>query len=199
MSTQKILLVLGAGPNIGQNLATHFSAAGYAVALVSRNGSAAHDSTTTTNTGNPASTSTAPPLHLRADLSDPSCVPAIFATVRATLGGPPTVVVYNAAALTPPTDPENLFTVPLGRLESDMAVMNTSAYVAAGQAVDGFVAADSGTNDNAPKAFIYTGAILAAVALPESRLVTLGSGKSAASYWVGAASEAFKGRGFRCV
>ena len=36
MNTQKILLVLGAGPNIGQNLAKRFKAAGYGVALVSR-------------------------------------------------------------------------------------------------------------------------------------------------------------------
>lgn len=182
METQKILLVLGAGPNIGQSLAKHFKAAGYRVVLVSRSVAA--------NEITPDGTMT-----LRADLKDSSSVPALFETVKAKFGGPPTVVVYNAAALTVPKDPANIFTVPVESLEDDMAIMNTSAFIAAGQAVAGFKASRS----NAPKAFIYTGNILAAVAPPVPRLVTLGSGKSAASYWIGAASGLFKSEGYKSV
>ena len=182
MNTQKILLVLGAGPNIGQNLAKRFKAAGYGVALVSR--SVAANGITSDGI-----------VTLRADLRDSSSVTALFETVKEKLGGPPTVVVYNAAGLTVPKDPANIFTVPVEDLKADMAIMNTSAYVAAGQAVAGFKASRS----NAPKAFIYTGNIFAAVAPPESRVVTLGSGKSAASFWIGVASGLFKPKGYKLV
>jgi NAD(P)-dependent dehydrogenase (short-subunit alcohol dehydrogenase family) len=180
MDTRKILLVLGAGPNIGRNLAERFKTAGYNVVLVSR--SVAADGITSDGT-----------MTLRADLKDSSSVIALFEAIKAKLGGPPTVVVYNAAGLTVPKDLANMFTVPVESLEDDMAIMNTSAYVAAGQAVAGFKA----SRNNAPKAFIYTGNILAAVAPPEPRLVTLGSGKSAASYWIGVASSLFKSEGYK--
>jgi NAD(P)-dependent dehydrogenase (short-subunit alcohol dehydrogenase family) len=183
MDSQKILLVFGAGPNIGLSLAERFKAAGYKVVLVSRS---IRDTEERTPYGD---------LTLQADLKDYSSVPTIFATVKAKLGGSPTVVVYNAAGLTMPKDLANIFTVPVESLEDDLAVMNTSAYVAAGQAVEGFTASQNDT----PKAFIYTGNILAAVALPVPRLTTLGSGKSAASYWIGAASLLFKDRGFKLV
>lgn len=179
-SQTKILLVLGAGKNIGHGVTEKFRSAGYRVALVSRS---AKDGETTPEGD----------LTLRADLSDPSSVPHVFAAVRKTLGGPPNVVLYNAAALTPPSDPQNPFTIPLEKFEQDLAVLNTSAYIAAGEAVAGFEEAKA----DVPKAFIYTGNLLAGATAPLPILVGLGTGKSAASYWIGSASGFYKEKGYK--
>ncbi|KAH8665423.1 hypothetical protein BGZ61DRAFT_431325 [Ilyonectria robusta] len=179
-SQTKIVLVLGAGKNIGQGVAQKFRSAGYRVALVSRSA----EDRGTTSEGDTT---------LRADLSNPSSVPSIFTAVKEILGGPPNVVVYNAAALTPPTDPQNPFTVPIEALERDLSVLNTSAYVAAREAVAGFEATAAGL----PKAFIYTGNGLAGATSPLPLLVGLGTGKSAASYWVGSASAFYKEKGYK--
>ena len=183
MNGSKILLVLGAGPNIGRSLAQRFKEAGYKVALVSRS---ANDGEVTPDGF----------LMLQADLSKPSSIPTIFETVFKQLGGHPTVVVYNTGALTIPEDLTNIFSVPIEKLEADLAVMNTSAYLAARQAVAGF---ENSANNDAPNAFIYTGNNLSVITQPVPRLVTLGSGKSAASYWVGVASKTFRDKGYRYV
>lgn len=180
MSALRILLVLGAGKNIGQGVAKSFKAAGYKIALVSRGASDGQ----TTSEGI---------LTLRGDLSKPTTVPALFKTVTEKLGGAPTVVIYNAAAVTMPSDKTNPFTVPVEALESDMAVMNTSAYVAAREAVAGFAALP----EDVPKAFIYTGNMLAAVSLPSAAFVGLATGKSAAASWIGSASKIFKDKGYK--
>lgn len=180
MAASKILLVLGAGKNIGQSLANGFKAAGYQVALVSRS---AVDSQITPEGF----------LTIKGDLKNPASILAIFETVKSKLGGPPTTVVYNAMAVSMPTDPTNPFTTPVESFEGDFTVSNTSAYIAAREAVAGFEAAD----ESAPKAFIYTGNFLAAVTVPMAQYITLGVGKSAASYWVGAASSIYKEKGYR--
>lgn len=183
MKSSKILLVLGSGPNIGRSVAQRFKDAGYKVAVVSR--SAAHGETTPEGF-----------LTLHADLSKPSAIPTIFEAVYSQLGGHPTTIVYNAAALTTPDDLTNIFSVSTEDLAADMAVMNTSAFLAAKQAVMGF---ENCTNEKDPKAFIYTGNHLAVDTPPVTRLVTLGLGKSAASYWIGAASKTFKEQEYRCA
>ncbi|AEO67133.1 75b3929b-a0a2-4b1a-b665-7db53caa5a2e [Thermothielavioides terrestris] len=180
MAASKILLVLGAGKNIGQSLGRGFKAAGYKVALVSR--SAADGQTTAEGF-----------LTLRADLSNHASVPPLFEAVKKKLGGPPTVVVYNAGAVVSPVDAANPFTVPLDGLESVTAVTHTSAYVAAREAVAGWESLPK----EVPKAFIYTGNICAAVVLPKTFTVSFGSGKSAASYWIGLASEVYKEKGYK--
>lgn len=180
MAAAKILLVLGAGKNIGQSLGYTFKAAGYKVALVSRS---AVDGETTPEGF----------LTVKADFTKPATIPSVFEAVKAKLGGPPNVVVYNAAALTPSSDAANPFTVPIESLENDMAVNNTSAYIAAGEAVAGFDTLPK----NTPKAFIYTGNALAAIILPVGRVITLGIGKSASSYWIGTASEMYKEKGYK--
>ncbi|KAI5459032.1 hypothetical protein BGZ63DRAFT_361000 [Mariannaea sp. PMI_226] len=181
MSPQsKILLVLGAGKNIGQGVADKFRSAGYRVALVSR--SANHGEKTPEGD-----------LTLRADLSDVSSVPPVFAEVKKAFGGPPSVVVYNAATLTAPEDPENLFTVPIEKFEQNLVVLNTSPYIAAREAISGFETLDKDT----PKAFIYTGNLLAGRTQPVPLYVVLGTGKSAASYWIGSASGIYKDKGYK--
>ncbi|KAK5991478.1 hypothetical protein PT974_09761 [Cladobotryum mycophilum] len=160
MAATKILLVLGAGKNIGQHIAQGFKAAGYKIALVSR--SAADNETTPEGY-----------LTLKGDLTQPS--------------------IYNAAAVSQPADQQNHFSIPIKDLDADLAVNHTSAYVAAGQAVAGF---DTLPKDT-PKVFIYTGNLLAAVTKPVPFFTSLGIGKSAASYWIGASSQLYKDKGYK--
>lgn len=74
-----VILILGAGPNVGQHVADEFSVNGYKTALVSRN---------VTGKDNENQ------INIAADLSDPDSVPEIFSKVEAALGIP-SVVVYN--------------------------------------------------------------------------------------------------------
>ncbi|PNP55307.1 hypothetical protein THARTR1_04449 [Trichoderma harzianum] len=119
--------------------------------------------------------SSATQVSIAADLTNPDAIPPIFASVRKALGADPNVVVYNAAGF-----------------ESDLRLMNTSAYVAAREAVAGFEKLDK----SLPKAFIYTGNWLNAVTMSNPTHVTLGSGKSAAASWIGAASVHYKEKGY---
>lgn len=81
MSAQSpVILILGAGPNIGINVARVFAAKGYKVALASRS---LKDQE-----------STADQLNIPSDLSNPDSVVDAFSKVKAALGTP-SVVVYN--------------------------------------------------------------------------------------------------------
>jgi NAD(P)-dependent dehydrogenase (short-subunit alcohol dehydrogenase family) len=80
MSSSPVLLLLGAGPNVGHHVSLAFASLGYRIALASR-----------TPPKQPAGPHT---THFRTDLSDPSAIPALFANVTQTLGTP-SVVVYN--------------------------------------------------------------------------------------------------------
>lgn len=79
-SDSPILLVLGAGPNVGQSVAKAFHGKGYRVALTSR-----------THSNREASNGF---LNIVSDLSDPESVTQAFARVKEELGIP-SVVVYN--------------------------------------------------------------------------------------------------------
>jgi NAD(P)-dependent dehydrogenase (short-subunit alcohol dehydrogenase family) len=179
MPSKPILLVLGAGSNVGKALATRFSAAGYNVAFAARS----------------ITNGTSPEGHLsiKADLSEFDAVPSIFAKVKETLGASPSTVIYNAAALTPPPNSSNIFSVPEEALERDMKLMNTNAFIAAREAVAGFEALPAETK----KTFIYTGNCLNTKILPVPALVTLGVGKSAAASWIGLASATFASKGYK--
>lgn len=75
-----IILILGAGSNVGQSVAKKFAAEGYDVALAARSlkdGTSAEGFRT-----------------FQADFSERTSVPDVFAKVEATLGAP-NVVVYN--------------------------------------------------------------------------------------------------------
>jgi NAD(P)-dependent dehydrogenase (short-subunit alcohol dehydrogenase family) len=80
MATPPILLLLGAGSNIGHHVARSFAGKGYKIALVSRSLK--------------EEDSTQDQINISADLSDPSSVAEVFSKVRARLGHP-SVVVYN--------------------------------------------------------------------------------------------------------
>ena len=75
-----VLLVLGAGANIGSGVARAFAAKGYKVAVTSRTSEGDK-----TREGYP---------HIKGDLADPDSVANIFSKVREALGEP-SVVVYN--------------------------------------------------------------------------------------------------------
>jgi NAD(P)-dependent dehydrogenase (short-subunit alcohol dehydrogenase family) len=79
MSSQGVVLILGAGPNIGQHVSRAFVAEGYKVAMVSRSVKE-DDSLNQTN--------------FQFDLSDPFSIPEVFAKVKDTVGLP-SVVIYN--------------------------------------------------------------------------------------------------------
>jgi NAD(P)-dependent dehydrogenase (short-subunit alcohol dehydrogenase family) len=80
MSDQKVVLVLGAGSNIGQSTSRAFAAKGYKVALASRSAKSDED--------------TADLKHFPTDLSKSSSIPELFTKVKEALGIP-SVVIYN--------------------------------------------------------------------------------------------------------
>lgn len=80
MSSRKVVLILGSGPNIGGSVSRAFAAKGYTVALASRSVKAEDN-----NAGQ---------VNFQVDLTDPPQVSELFAKVKETVGIP-SVVVYN--------------------------------------------------------------------------------------------------------
>lgn len=85
-ATKPVLLIFGAGANIGQGVAKAFAAQGYSVATTSRS----------EKTPAPAD---GIDLHIKSDLVDSSSIPGVFEQVRRVLGQAPSVVVYNGESL----------------------------------------------------------------------------------------------------
>lgn len=79
-TSSPVLLILGAGSNVGASVAKAFAEKGYKIALASR---------TIKNEDNDPNN-----LNIVCDLSDPFSVPDVFNKVKETLGIP-SVVVYN--------------------------------------------------------------------------------------------------------
>lgn len=75
-----ILLILGAGSNVGASVAEAFAEKGYKIALASR--------TIKKEDSNPNE------VHIACDLSDPLSVPDVFTKVKEKFGIP-SVVIYN--------------------------------------------------------------------------------------------------------
>jgi NAD(P)-dependent dehydrogenase (short-subunit alcohol dehydrogenase family) len=82
----RVALILGAGPNIGAQLASAFEARGYKIALGSRSAD--------------ASQNTDSKVHVKVDLSKPESVKSAFEQVEKGLGAPG-VVVYNGKLTCP--------------------------------------------------------------------------------------------------
>jgi NAD(P)-dependent dehydrogenase (short-subunit alcohol dehydrogenase family) len=85
-SASPVILILGAGSNIGQSVARAFASKGYKVALAARR------LKETDNTSNQ--------INITSDLSDPSAVVSAFEKVKSSLGVP-SVVVYNGETCCP--------------------------------------------------------------------------------------------------
>src|SRR5437870_2940552 len=98
MAANSVILILGSGPRVGASVAKKFASLGYKVAIASRKGTGSR-----TAEGY---------LSLKADFSRPDTVPSLFDAVKAEFDAPPSVVVYNAAALTPPPDQKSVLSIP---------------------------------------------------------------------------------------
>jgi len=175
MASKPVALILGAGPNVGAAIAASLTKLGYRIATASRSGTGAINSSTGV-------------LALRADFSTPSSIPPLFSQIKDTFSTAPSVVIYNAGALTPPTDAKNPLTVPVANFENDFNINTVSAYVAAQEAVKGWEALG---NEGGKKTFIYTGNLLNQKVMPVPVFLTLGVGKSASAHWIGLADGVF--------
>jgi len=168
-----ILLVLGAGNNVGLRAASYFAKQGFRVAVVSRSISARdHPSYFTLN----------------ADLSDPRSVDTVFEQVRRKLGEP-NVVIYNAVVY--PRAVEHLLDIPLEAFQKSLQVNTVSPFVAAQQAVRSF----SRITNGGPKVFLYTGNCLNTHVIP--RFWGMGAPKSATAHMITAAAASYKAEGYR--
>lgn len=171
-----VVLVLGAGSRVGQEVAKAFAAKGYKVALTARRLK--------------EEDSTDGQLHIASDLSDTKNVIAAFDKTKAKLGIP-SVVVYNAygAGPVPKEDPlsisEELFS-------KDLTVNTTSVFVAAQQAVRGFAQLPA----SASKTFIFTGNILNTL-ISAPTFLNLGLGKSATGFMMQNLSESYQKEGYK--
>ncbi|KAL9110602.1 MAG: hypothetical protein Q9227_004960 [Pyrenula ochraceoflavens] len=174
-SVSPVLLILGAGANVGQHVARTFAAKGYKIALASR----------TSDEKN----STADQINIASDLADPNSVAAVFSKVKASLGLP-SVVVYNAGAAAS-NDPKDPLSLPLTDFTRDLSINTVSAFVAAQQAAAAF----SQLPGSASRTFIYTGNCLNTMTLPP--LMSLGVGKSATARMIQSAAEGYKDKGFK--
>jgi NAD(P)-dependent dehydrogenase (short-subunit alcohol dehydrogenase family) len=193
----RVLLLLGAGLNVGLASITAFKAQGFKVASVSRNPSDAVQK--------------AADLVLTADFSDPSCIADIFSKVETKLGIP-NVVIYNGNYLAPQlqyfhpftyffavafcwegraSDPAHPTTAPLAGFQQDLAVNTTSPYAAAQAAVAAF----SRLPGSVLKTFIFTGNKGAAAISPP--VFTLCLAKAATWYMIQTLVAAYKDQGYR--
>jgi NAD(P)-dependent dehydrogenase (short-subunit alcohol dehydrogenase family) len=179
MAVNPVVLILGAGPKVGASVATAFAKASYKVAVVSRTG-----------TGRQTSEGF---LSLKADLAQPEIIPQLFDAVKKEFDTAPNVVVYNAAALTPPPDQDSVLSVPHESLVSDLNINTISPYVAAQQALNGWKMLPK----EIKKTFIYTGNKSNVQLMPVPLTMTLGVGKSASAYWIGLADKMNSAQGYR--
>jgi NAD(P)-dependent dehydrogenase (short-subunit alcohol dehydrogenase family) len=192
MSGSKVLLVLGAGGNIGASVASLFAENGYKVAIAARRlKDGVND---------------AGQLQVQMDLSKPETVDATFDKVTAKLG-PPNVIVYNGkttfiptpcsrtdractAAGVHPVPAEDPLSLTVDDLNQDMIVNTGSALAAAKKAVAGFDQLPSSTS----KAFIYTGNFLNKEVMPF--LMSAGMGKSATAHLLATAASVYGPKGY---
>ncbi|OAA75992.1 NAD(P)-binding domain protein [Akanthomyces lecanii RCEF 1005] len=174
-STSPVVLILGAGPNIGKALARTFAAGGYKVALAARS----LKETDSTDTQ----------LNITSDFSKTDDVVNAFAKVKKAFGIP-SVVIYNCSANTF-TSADDPLAIPLADFRAERTINIDSAFVAAQQAVLGFEQLPS----SAARTFIYTGNVTNVAILP--KMLSSGVGKSGAAHMIWAASAGYKDRGYK--
>ncbi|KAF1807953.1 putative short chain type dehydrogenase [Eremomyces bilateralis CBS 781.70] len=170
-----IVLIFGAGANVGMSVARTFASQGYKVALAARSLKEAD--------------STDDQLNIPSDFSNTDSILNAFDKVKQVFGIP-SVVVYNASAasFTPADDPLSLSLADLNHVTN---INIFSAFVAAQQAVLGFAQLPA----SAARTFIYTGNITNVAIIP--KFMSQGIGKSGAAHMIWAAAEAYKDRGYK--
>lgn len=179
MAASPVVLILGAGPRIGASVAEKFASNGYQVVVASRSGTG-----TKTTKGF---------LSLKADFTKPDSIPALFDAVKTEFHIAPSVVIYNAAAITNPPNKDSVLSISAESVALDLNVNTISPYVAAQQAVIGWETLPK----DAKKTFIYTGNILNESIVPVPVMLDLGMGKSASAFWVGFCDATYSAKGFR--
>jgi NAD(P)-dependent dehydrogenase (short-subunit alcohol dehydrogenase family) len=179
MAASPVVLILGAGPRIGASVAEKFASNGYQVAVASRSGSG-------TKTPNSF-------FSFKADFAKPDSIPAIFEAVKNEFHAAPSVIIYNAAALSNPPDKDSVLSISADSVSADLNVNTISPYVAAQQAVKGWETLPKLTK----KTFIYTGNIMNISIVPMPMMLDLGMGKSASAFWIGLADAMYSPKGFR--
>ena len=175
----KVALVLGSGPRVGAAVSTRLASDGFKVAIASRKGT--------------GSINEEGLLSLKADFSIPSTIPSLFDAVEKEFHAAPSVVIYNAASLTPPSDKESALSITEERVTNDLNVNVTSPFIAAQEAVKRWA---SSAGDS-PKVFIYTGNGLNKIGSPVPFMMNLGVGKAASAYWIDVADANYAGKGYR--
>jgi NAD(P)-dependent dehydrogenase (short-subunit alcohol dehydrogenase family) len=175
MSSKPVALILGSGPRVGAAVAKKFANTGYSVAVTSRKAAE--------GTGY---------FSVKADLSDPSSLATVFDAVKAEFKSAPSVIIYNAAAFTPPAG-DDLFSIPTESIAGDLNTNTVSVYAAAKEAVKGWET----LSGDAKKVFIFTGNKLNTWVAPMLMTATLGMGKSATSYLLGSADTRYAKDGYR--
>ncbi|KAH8804516.1 hypothetical protein F5884DRAFT_884042 [Xylogone sp. PMI_703] len=167
MSAAPIILIDGAGPNIGQSIGRAFAVKGYKVALAFWSAKDAQN--------------TADQVHIAADFSDSNGVVSAFANPDS-----------GAATLNPLNDPLNdPLALPLADFNKDFQINTISRFVAAQQAVQGFAQLPA----SASRTFIYTRNIPNTTIIPP--LMDLGVGKSATAHLIQNAANGYKDRGYK--
>ncbi|KAI0836713.1 NAD(P)-binding protein [Hypoxylon sp. FL0890] len=141
------VLIIGAGPNVGEASAEAFAAAGYQVAVASR-----------------TQKLDAKFRHYAFDASKPETVPALFEQVSKDLGIP-SVVIYNASAGRI-TSADKPFDVDLDYFQDTLKVNTVSPYIAAREAVNGFEKLGPSGLGPSGGTFTFTGNILNITAAP---------------------------------
>ena len=179
MAANLVALILGAGPNIGLSVAAKFASNGFKVAVASRNGTGSKNAEGY--------------LSLKVDLTKPETVPALFDAVKNEFQTAPSVVVYNAAALTPPPVEGSALSIPLDKFASDLNINTVSSYAAAQQAVLGWETLPK----DVKKSFIYTGNILNVSHMSVPMMLNLGTGKVASAYWLQLANTTYADKEYR--
>ena len=179
MASQPVALILGAGPRIGASVAEKFASNGYSIATASRSGSGVKN-----DKGY---------LSLKADFTMPESIPNLFNAIQAEFKTSPSVVIYNAAALTPPPDKESPLSVAAESVASDLNINTISPYIAAQQAVTAWQTMPT----DIKKTFIYTGNHLNINIPTMPVFMDLAMGKSASASWIGLADSMYAGKRFR--
>jgi NAD(P)-dependent dehydrogenase (short-subunit alcohol dehydrogenase family) len=121
IASRQVALILGAGPGIGSSIAVAFANKGYQVAIASQKGTSSK-----TSKGF---------LSLLANFANPDFVPALFNTVKSTFNTAPSIIIYNAASLTPPPDNKSVLSIPAESVTTDLNINTISLYIAAQEAV----------------------------------------------------------------
>lgn len=180
MSPKPVVVIFGAGANVGSALIKKFIKAGYRVAAVRRS---APDPAVPSDDGCK--------LAIRADLYEPSHIPVVFETIKKTWDMSPKVVIWNSGPVTPSPDPDNIFSIPVDAINRDLAISVTSSFVAAGEAVKGW------QSTGIEGRVIMTGNIQPKMIFPSADFTTLGIAKSGAAYWLGTADALYRSKNWR--